>query len=255
MGRAEAWKGRWGLFLDGYFTYVGASGSKVGSKEISFGPADFSINKQINLGGLTISVPVRGQVGPGNITLIPSGSAKAINRIGNLDLGVRYLLGALPLNAEKPLPVLTVELLGGPRFNSINQYMRVNLSGIKIANVPVNLGKFQLMGSHESVKNGALVVDYTNQYFEPFLGMRFSLWFTPKFLASFTGDVGGFGMIADDHVDCNLELVFGYRPTSHIYVWAGYRALGTWYDMDSSLARINFAAWAHGPVLGMTYAF
>ncbi len=37
MGRAEAWKGRWGFYLDGYFTYLGASGSQVGaSKEKSF---------------------------------------------------------------------------------------------------------------------------------------------------------------------------------------------------------------------------
>jgi hypothetical protein len=30
MGRAEVWKGRWGVYLDGYFTYVGASDSQVG---------------------------------------------------------------------------------------------------------------------------------------------------------------------------------------------------------------------------------
>ncbi|MEJ2671758.1 MAG: hypothetical protein P8168_06050, partial [Deltaproteobacteria bacterium] len=30
MGRAEVWKGRWGIYLDGYYTYVGATGSQGG---------------------------------------------------------------------------------------------------------------------------------------------------------------------------------------------------------------------------------
>jgi hypothetical protein len=47
MGRAEVWKGRWGVYLDGYFTYVGASDSQVGAtREKTFGPVDFTINKQ-----------------------------------------------------------------------------------------------------------------------------------------------------------------------------------------------------------------
>ena len=33
MGRAEAWKGRWGVYLDGYFAYVGASDSQVGATQ------------------------------------------------------------------------------------------------------------------------------------------------------------------------------------------------------------------------------
>jgi hypothetical protein len=31
MGRAEAWKGRWGVYVDGYFMYLGLSGSEVGA--------------------------------------------------------------------------------------------------------------------------------------------------------------------------------------------------------------------------------
>jgi hypothetical protein len=31
MGRAEAWKGRWGISLDGYYIYLGSSGSQVGA--------------------------------------------------------------------------------------------------------------------------------------------------------------------------------------------------------------------------------
>jgi hypothetical protein len=256
MGRAEAWKGRWGFFLDGYYTYVGASGSQVGaSKEKTFGPVDFTINKQIHLGGLNINVPIQGQIGPGNVTLTPSGSVKYISRIGNLDLGLRFLVGTWPLSGEKPLPALSLEILGGPRFNSINQYMRINLSAVKIANVPIDIGRFSLVGKHQTVKNGSLVIDYTNQYFEPFLGARLGLWLTPKFIVNLKGDVGGFGLVGDNHVDCNLEALLGYRFTKHIYAWAGYRAHGAWYDFGKDLVQINLAMWAHGPVLGMTYAF
>ena len=218
MGRAEVWKGRWGVYLDGYFTYVGASGSQVGAtQEKTFGPVDFTINKQIHLGGLDINVPIQGQIGPGNVTLTPSGSVKYISRLGNLDLGVRFLVGTWPLSAEKPLPALSVELLGGPRFNSINQYVRINLSAIKIANVPIDIGKFSLVGKHQTVKNGSLVIDYNNQYFEPFLGVRLGLWLTPKFLVNLKGDVGGFGLVGDDHVDCNMEALLGYRVSQHVY--------------------------------------
>ncbi len=256
MGRAEAWKGRWGFYLDGYFTYTGASGSKVGaSREKTFGPVDFTLDRRIHLGGATIIVGVPGQIGGGNVTLTPSGSAKFISRLGNLDLGGRFLVGTWPLNAEKPLPALSVELLGGPRFNSINQYMRINLSSIRVGNVPIDLSRFTLTAKHQSIKNGSLVIDYNNQYIEPFLGMRFGLWLNQKFVIILKGDVGGFGLVADNHVDCNLEALLGYRVTKNIYAWAGYRAHGSWYDFGEDLVQVNFSGWVHGPVLGMTYAF
>lgn len=256
MGRAEAWKGRWGFYLDGYFTYLGASGSQVGaSREKSFGPVDFSIDKHLHLGGLDINIPIAGQIGPGNVTLTPSGSAKFISRLGNLDLGGRFLVGTWPLDAEKPLPALSVELLGGPRFNSINQYMRINLSAIRVANVPIDIGRFSLVGKHQTVKNGSLVIDYNNQFFEPFLGVRFGLWLNQKFVINLKGDVGGFGLVADNHVDCNLEALLGYRINKNIYAWAGYRAHGAWYDSGKDLVQVSFSGWAQGPVLGMTYAF
>ena len=256
MGRAEVWKGRWGFFLDGYFTYVGMSGSQTGfSKEQTFGPVDFTFTKQIHLGGLELSVPVQGQIGSGNVTLTPSGSIKYISRIGNLDLGGRFLVGTWPLSAEKPLPAVSLEILGGPRFNSINQYVRINLSAIKIANVPIDLGRFSLVGKGQKVENGSLVIDKTNQYFEPFLGARLGLWLSPKVIVNLKGDVGGFGLVGDDHVDCNLEALLGYRVSTHVYAWGGYRAHGSWYNSGKDLVQINVAMWAHGPVLGVTYAF
>ena len=37
MGRFEAWKGRWGLFLDSYFVYLGGNVSDSAGKQINLG--------------------------------------------------------------------------------------------------------------------------------------------------------------------------------------------------------------------------
>ena len=91
MGRAEAWKGRWGVYLDGYFTYVGLSRSQVGvTREKSFGPIDFTVDKTIQVRNATATAAIPGQIGQSTFTLTPSGSVKYISRIGNLDLGARF---------------------------------------------------------------------------------------------------------------------------------------------------------------------
>jgi hypothetical protein len=88
-----------------------------------------------------------------------------------------------------------------------------------------------------------------------FLGVRLGLWLSPKFLVSLKGDVGGFGLVGDDHIDCNMEALLGYRVSQHVYAYAGYRAHGAWYDFGQDLVQVKVAMWVHGPVLGMTYAF
>ena len=93
MGRVEIWKDRWGFFVDNIFLYVGDTASGGGSKKIDLP---------------NVPVPVH---------LITSGTAKVIIRAGSLTVGGRYLLGTLPLSPEKPLPVLSCELLGGGRYN------------------------------------------------------------------------------------------------------------------------------------------
>uniref|UniRef100_A0A7C3UXS5 Uncharacterized protein n=1 Tax=Desulfobacca acetoxidans TaxID=60893 RepID=A0A7C3UXS5_9BACT len=255
MGRAEAWKGRWGLYVDGYFTYLGFSDSQVGAtRHKSFGPVDFTLDKQVHLDGVSLNLGIPGQVS-GNVTLTPSGSVKYIGRVGSLDLGGRFLVGTRPLTAGKPLPVLSLELLGGLRFNSINQYLRINLRDIKIGNTSIDIHRFSLSGNHQSIKGGSLVVDYTLQFFEPFLGARLGLWLTPKWLVSLKGDVGGFGFVVNNNVTCNLEALLGYRFHKNVYAYGGYKARGSWYDLGEDLAQINFSGWFHGPVMGMTFTF
>ena len=148
--------------------------------------------------------------------------------MGSLALGARFLVGTWALNADKPMPALSLELLGGPRFNSINQYIRINLSALRIANIIIDIGRFSLTAKHQSVKNGVYTIDFNRSYFEPFVRPRTGLWLTPKVLVSLKGDVGGFGLVANDHVDCNFEGLVGYRVHKNIYLYAGYRARGFW---------------------------
>lgn len=254
MGRAEAWRGRWGVYLDSYFMYVGLSDSKVDAKNRSFGPVDFTLSKQANLGGATIRLNIPGQAS-GTVTLIPSGSAKYILRLVSTDIGGRFLVGAWPMEADKPLPVCSLEVLGGLRFNSINQYLRINLSNIRIGNANVDVRRFSLSANRVTIKNGSYTIDYNLQFFEPFIGLRVGFWLTPKVVLSLKGDVGGFGLVVNNNVSCNLEALLGYRFHKNVYAYAGYKARGIWNDLGDDLAQVKLSGWLHGPVLGVTYTF
>lgn len=163
-------------------------------------------------------------------------------------------MGTLPLSSEKPLPAVSLELLGGLRYNYFGQYLRINLSTIRIANLPIDIGRFSMVAKHQTIKNGVYTIDISRSYEEPFLGARIGFWLTRKVIITLKGDVGGFALLDDDHVDCNFEAMFGYRVHKNIYAYAGYRAHGSWYNLGQDLAAVNFSAWFHGPVLGTTFA-
>jgi hypothetical protein len=237
MGRAEAWKGRWGVYVDGYFMYLGAKGSEVGA------------NKEKTIG------PGAAGLASGNITLTPSGDASYISRIGSLDLGGRYLVGTWPMEAGKTFPVLSLELLGGLRWNSFNQFLKINLSNIRVGTANVDLRSFSFSAAHQSIRNGAYTLDYTLNVIEPFLGTRLGFWLSPKWLLTLKGDVGGFGFVAYNDVSCNLECMLGYRINKALYAYAGYKARGAWFSFGEGLDKISFAGWLHGPVIGMAYTF
>jgi hypothetical protein len=255
MGRAEAWKGRWGFYVDGYFMYLGLSGSEVGAtKDKNLGPVDFSINKQVQLGDATIRLNIPGQAS-GIISLTPSSDVKLITRIGSLDLGGRYLVGTWPMETGKPFPVFSMELLGGLRWNSFNQFLKINFSNAKVGTVNVDVRRLSLSADHQSINNGSYTLDFTLNVFEPFIGTRLGFWLTPKWLITMKGDVGGFGLVAYNDVSCNLECMLGYRINQALYAYAGYKARGSWFSFGEGLEKISFAGWLHGPVLGVAYKF
>ena len=125
MGRVEIWNGRWGFISDTNFVYVGESVSAGGAKEL-----------KINLRRLPVTIPVRLQL---------SGDLKIWTRLLWQDVGVRYLVGTVPLNADKPLPVLSCELLGGLRYTYYNQATSLGLNATltgPLGNVANKPGRF-----------------------------------------------------------------------------------------------------------------
>jgi hypothetical protein len=216
MGRFEVWKGKWGFFVDSYLVYLGGNVSDSAGKTVDLG--------------------LRGRI-PLRLTL--NGDLKYITRAGNVDFGPRYLVGTVNLSADKPLPVLSFEVLGGGRFNAYSQYLKLNLDA-------------NLTGPLQTRIVGRSFVSKIERYYiEPMLGMRLSLWLTPKAVINFRGSVGGFGLVADNNLDSNMELVFGYRVHQNIYAYAGYRARFESANKDI----ISLDAWFHGPIMGTVFAF
>jgi hypothetical protein len=218
MGRFEAWKGRWGFYVDSYFSYLGASASDNGGKTIDLG-------RRLNLG-----IPV---------TLKLNGDLKIISRAASVDFGPRYLVGTVPLNSDKPLPLLSFEVIGGGRYNFYNQYVKLNLDAT-------------LTGPLQTVTTGGVLVSKLERSFiEPFLGGRLGLWVNPKMAVLLRFTVGGFGFAEDNNLDLDMELDVGYKVHKNIYAYAGWRARYVSFSADA----LSLNAWFNGPILGAVFAF
>ncbi len=215
MGRFEAWKGKWGVFLDSYFVYMGGNVSDRAGKQITLGPL------------------------PVSRTLVFDGNLKYIARLGNLDFGGRYLVGTVALSPDKPLPVLSFELLGGGRYNYYDQYLRLGVNTTITGPVI------------DRTRGRTFTINFTRSYIEPMLGMRLGLWLTEKAFVNFMGTLGGFGLVADNNFDSDLEILFGYRVSQSIYACLGYRARYDQFDQSD----LSFSGWVHGPVLGAIFTF
>lgn len=221
MGRVEVWKDRWGFFIDNIFIYVGDTVSAGGSSTITSDK---------------LPVPVR---------LLPSGQMKIIVRQGTLGVGGRYLLGSLPLSSEKPLPVLSAELLGGVRYNWYNQSTSLDLNATLTGP----------SGQEQITPGGSFNSSLVASVVEPFVGLRLGFWFTGKVNLLLRADVGGFGFVAYNHVDTNLEALLGYQFHKNMRAYAGYR--GRYYSLAKGSGSDEFKShgWYHGPVLGVAFNF
>ncbi len=216
MGRFEAWKGRWGIYLDSYFVYVGDSGSDSAGKTID-------LSKRLG-------TPA---------TLVLNGDLKFISRAANVDFGPRFLVGTVPLSSAKPLPALSFELLGGGRYNFYNQYIRLNLSAT-------------ITGLPQTLTGGGSFVGKTDKSFlEPFLGWRAGLWINTNWVAMLRFTVGGFGLAEANTFDMDMELDLGYKVHQNIYAYAGWRAR---YEQFSA-TDFSLKAWLNGPILGAVFTF
>jgi len=222
MARVEVWKGRWGFFSDTVFIYLSDSVSGGGSKEISVNPQQL----------LPAAVPVRIQL---------TGDLKIWSRLLWQDVGVRYLVGTVPLKADKPLPVLSCEVLGGLRYSYYNQDTRLE----------VNATFTGPQGNQLLSQGGSFTDSLTVSVVEPLLGLRFGVWFTPRLNLLLRGDIGGFGIVAYKSVDSVLEALVGYQVHEHIRLYGGYRAL--YFARNGKALAAH--AWFHGPLLGAAFNF
>jgi hypothetical protein len=223
MGRVEIWNGRWGIFSDTTFLYIGESISAGGTKELKLNPKR-----------LAITIPVRLQL---------SGDLKILTRLLWQDVAVRYLIGNVPFQADKPLPVISFELLGGLRYTYYNQDTSLGLNATLT-------GPF----GREQISRGVSFFSAVQlSIFEPFLGMRIGVWFTQKLNLLLRADCGGFGFVAYNNVDCVLEALVGYQVHKNIRIYGGYRA--RYFSGSDSTKDIAVHGWFHGPMLGAAFNF
>jgi hypothetical protein len=216
MGRFEAWKGRWGIYVDSYFSYLSATASDNSGKTID-------LSRRLN-------IPA---------TAVLNGDLKIISRAANVDFGPRYLVGTVPLDPDKPLPLLSFELLGGGRYNFYNQYLKLALNATVTG--PQQTG----------TASGVLVSKLDRSFLEPFLGGRLGLWINPKTTVLLRFTVGGFGLAEDNNLDLDMELDVGYKVHKNIYAYAGWRAR----YVSFSATALSLNAWFNGPILGAVFAF
>lgn len=218
MGRVEIWYGRWGLISDTNFIYVSDSISAGGARELK---------------GLPLPVPVRLQL---------SGNLKLWARLLWQDVGLRYLVGTIPINSDKPVPVASFELLGGLRYTHLNQDTRLDLNATLTG-----------PAGQQVSRGGSLFNSLQFSIFEPFVGFRLGLWLTQKFNLLLKADCGGFGFVAYNHVDSVLEALVGYQVYKNIRLYGGYRAR---YGSGSGSAKnVALHGWFHGPMLGAAFRF
>ncbi len=223
MGRVEIWNGRWGFISDTNFIYIGDSVSAGGARELKLNPKR-----------LPVTIPVRLQL---------SGDLKIWSRLLWQDVGIRYLVGTVPLNSDKPLPAVSCELLGGLRYTYYNQDTSLGLN----ATLTGPLGQ-------EQISRGGSFFDAVQlSIFEPFIGLRLGLWLTPKLNLLLKADCGGFGFVAYNNVDSVLEALVGYQVNKNIRIYGGYR--GRYASAGGSTKDIAVHGWFHGPMLGSVFSF
>jgi hypothetical protein len=219
MGRVEIWKGRWGLISDTNFIYISDSISAGGARELK---------------GQPLPVPVLLQL---------SGNLKLWSRLLWQDVGLRYLVGTIPIDPDKPVPVASFELLGGLRYTYLNQDTRLGL----------NATVTDTSGQEQVTRNGSFFSSIRFSIFEPFVGTRLGFWLTPKFNFLLKADCGGFGFVAYNHVDSVLEALVGYQVHKSIRIYGGYR--GRYGSGVGGAKDVTVHGWFHGPILGSVFSF
>jgi hypothetical protein len=92
-------------------------------------------------------------------------------------------------------------------------------------------------------------VSRTDDWFDPYIGLRGRYNFTDRLYVTAKGDVGGFGIGSD--FTWQAEAAFGWQLTHRIFAEAGYRALGIDYE-DNGL---TYNTITHGAQITLGISF
>jgi hypothetical protein len=115
-------------------------------------------------------------------------------------------------------------------------------------------GRLNLMGASVQVEN-TTVVDKDKAWFDPFIGARFTVPNTGRWLLSLRGDVGGFGV--GSQFAWQIRPVVAYSLSKHWQLGAAYWALGMDYESGTqgTLQYFKYDVTTFGPEIGFAYNF
>ncbi len=102
---------------------------------------------------------------------------------------------------------------------------------------------------------GASVSD-SDDWVDPFIGVRLPLRLSDRWSAEFEADIGGFGV--GSSLSANGSLQIGYSMTvlnRPAQLSIGYRALYEQYHSGQNENRFALDAVTHGPLLGISLGF
>jgi hypothetical protein len=190
MAHVEARKGNWGIFTDGIYMKLSATGDAVGQRV--------------------------GLVG-GNVKI----EALVV------ELGGFYRVGQWTPDERK----VTLDVLGGARYWDLKGTLNFSAPTIGFA--------FDKSKSQD--------------WIDPFVGLRMTANLTRDFYFQARGDIGGFGV--GSSFTWNASGVFGYSFTPAVNAWMGYRAMMANYDTGGGVNKFKWDMTMYGPVMGVWYRF
>lgn len=159
--------------------------------------------------------------------------------VGQVNFGPQYLLGSAPLNSASCVDFI---VYGGGRVNWVGNDLdgTVSVSDPAQPALPVETVNFSSSDSRV--------------YVEPMIGLK-TIWrLGDSWVATLRGDVAGFGWVANNNWDCDLEASINWEFSQGVYLDLGYRARGQWQDLGSN-SNLSAEGWFYGPELGVTWKF
>ena len=168
------------------------------------------------------------------------------------DPAIEDLAGKLAAVASAARVIKAARLLRGsdpsipiaPLFGGQPERLRRAIEGIKGATAE---RKEKIADKlHRALSNS---YSRTDDWWDPYIGVRGRYQFNDKFYATAKADIGGFGVGAD--LTWTAEVAIGFQVTPRIYNEIGYRALGVDYEDDG----FTLDTVTHGPqmTLGITF--